>query len=66
MGKTYVTVQGDMWDAISYKLYGSEKYTGLLMQANMEFLDTFVFSAGTVLNVPALEAGKAADMPPWR
>ena len=66
MGKTYVTVQGDMWDAISYRLYCSEKYMGLLMQANMEYLDIFVFSAGTVLAVPALETGKAADMPPWR
>lgn len=66
MVKTYVTVQGDMWDAISYRLYGSEKYMGLLMQANMEYLDVFVFGAGTVLAVPAREDEKTADMPPWR
>ncbi len=66
MVKTYVTVQGDMWDAISYRLYGSEKYMGLLMQANMEYLDVFVFGAGTVLAVPAWEDEKTADMPPWR
>ena len=26
MSNTYSTVQGDMWDMISYRVYGSEKY----------------------------------------
>lgn len=64
--KTYTTVQGDMWDSIAYKLYGNEKYMCLLMQNNMELLDTFIFGAGTVLNVPELDAETEADMPSWR
>ncbi len=64
--KTYTTIQGDMWDSIAYKLYGNEKYMGLLMQNNLELLDIFIFGAGTVLNVPELESEAEADMPPWR
>ena len=64
--KTYTTIQGDMWDSIAYKLYGNEKYMGLLMQNNMELLDIFIFGAGTVLNVPELESEKEADLPSWR
>lgn len=64
--KTYTTIQGDMWDSIAYKLYGNEKHMGLLMQNNMELLDIFIFSSGTVLNVPELEEESEADMPSWR
>jgi len=64
--KTYTTIQGDMWDSIAYKLYGNEKYMGLLMQNNMELLDIFIFGAGTVLNVPELASEVETDMPSWR
>ena len=49
MAKTYTTQQGDAWDAIAHKVYGSETYTGWLMQNNLPLLDIFVFEAGTVL-----------------
>lgn len=64
---TYTTIQGDTWDAISYKVYGDTKYTGWLMQNNFPLLDIFVFSAGTVLRTPAVpEGGNTADAPIWR
>lgn len=66
MAGTYTTIQGDMWDSISHKVYGSEKYMGVLMQNNMELLDTFIFGAGTVLTVLDLEAEAESDMPSWR
>ena len=50
--KTYTTVQGDCWDQIAFKLYGSEKYMKLLAEANLPLLDYLVFPSGTVLNVP--------------
>ena len=46
MAKTYTTQQGDAWDAIAHKVYGSETYTGWLMQNNLPLLDIFVFEAG--------------------
>lgn len=33
MAGTYTTQQGDAWDAIAHKVYGSEKYTGWLMKS---------------------------------
>lgn len=64
---TYTTIQGDVWDAVAFKVYGDVKYTGLLMQANFKLLDIFIFSAGTVLTVPVIpEEGDEADAPVWR
>ena len=66
MGRTYTTIQGDMWDLIAYKMYGSEKHMDILIWANLELLDTFIFDAGTVLVVPALESRIDAALPSWR
>lgn len=67
MEKTYTTKQGDAWDQIAYQVYGDEKYTGWLMQHNFPLLDTFVFSAGVVLQTPAPpEDDELANLPVWR
>lgn len=67
MEKTYTTQQGDVWDAIAYRVYGDETYTGWLMQNNFPLLDTFVFSAGIVLQTPEpTESDGLADLPIWR
>lgn len=66
MEKTYVTIQGDMWDAISHKVYRNENYAGVLMQANLELLDIFIFGAGTVLAVPEIKPEATAGLPSWR
>lgn len=67
MATTYITQQGDAWDAIAYKVYGSTAYTGHLMQANFPLLDIFVFDAGVVLQVPDLPAeDDTAALPIWR
>ena len=44
--KQYQTIQGDMWDSIAKKVYGTEKAMELLMQANPAYLDTAVFCGG--------------------
>ncbi len=67
MANTYTTQQGDAWDVIAFRVYGSEKYTGFLMQANFKHLDTFVFDAGVVLQTPALpEDAEESAAPFWR
>lgn len=66
MAGTYTTVQGDTWDKISYEQYGSEKYMGILMQANLPLLDVFVFGTGTVLQIPDLPEETDEDLPEWR
>lgn len=67
MGNTYTTIQGDTWDIIARKVYGSEKYAGHLMQANFPLLDIFQFDAGTIMQTPPLpEKERSASGPDWR
>lgn len=62
----YVTVQGDTWDIISYKVYGSSKYVGILMENNYPLLDIFIFSAGIEVSIPELPVEELDDLPEWR
>ena len=62
----YVAVQGDMWDSISYKFYGSEYYVSNLMLANPDYINTVVFDGGEVLSIPALSTQDTTVLPPWR
>lgn len=65
--KTYITNQGDMWDGISYKLWGNEYHVAELIEANPRHVETSVFSGGIVLNVPEIaEPALAHGLPPWR
>ncbi len=67
MAGTYTTRQGDAWDAIAHRVYGSVKYTGWLMENNHPHLDTFRFRAGVVLQTPDPPADSLANnMPIWR
>lgn len=66
MSKTYTTIQGDTWDLIAYKLYGSEKYMKNLIEANWPLLEVLVFSSGTVINVPDIPEDSDKDAPFWR
>lgn len=67
MAETYTTIQGETWDEIAYKVYGSEGYATLLMESNYPLLDILVFSAGTVLNTPDIPWYEDSDeLPPWR
>ena len=35
--RQYRTIQGDMWDGIAFKVYGSEAYMNTLLEANQEY-----------------------------
>lgn len=66
MAGTYTTKAGDMWDSISYELYGDEFRMTELMRANPEQLGTVVFGDGVELVVPEIEAPVADTLPPWK
>ena len=66
MSRTYTTVAGDLWDYIAYREMGSCQYMNLLIDANRQYADTAVFSAGTVLNIPDVEKKAAYAAPPWK
>lgn len=62
----YTTIQGDAWDLISYKIFGTEAYMGELMRANREHIDTLIFNDGVVLNVPEIVYEEPDSVPYWR
>lgn len=66
--RTYTTVQGDLWDSIAYRQLGSTSHTDKLMNANLQYLDVYVFPAGVVLNLPEItENGvESTNLPPWK
>lgn len=66
MNKTYTTISGDMWDMIANKQMGSVLYTDKLIQANAKYAAFFVFPAGIVLTIPAVEDEPSAELPPWK
>ncbi len=63
----YMTIQGDTWDLISWKIYGAERYMQQLIEANWDHADTLIFSSGTVLKAPVIDTTETADeVPFWR
>lgn len=66
--RNYTTTQGDTWDIISLKMYGSELFTDRLVSANFAQRNTAIFGAGVVLTVPQVNANQiqSTNLPPWR
>lgn len=65
--RTYTTRSGDTWDLIAYAQLGSCRYVNLLIEANQNYIDTAIFSAGTILTLPEITAEiKTENLPPWR
>lgn len=63
---TYTTKSGDMWDSIAYKQLGSTSYTGLLINANLEYKDFYLFPSGIVLTLPEIQRTINSKLPPWK
>jgi phage tail protein X len=61
----YTTIQGEMFDFISYKIYGAEKYMGILIRANPQYAHTMRFDAGVNLNVPTISTSAPISQTAW-
>lgn len=68
MSKTYVTVEGDMWDSIAYKTIGSVMYTDQVIALNPQYVQYYILPAGLEVTLPELEDTRitSAMMPPWK
>lgn len=62
----YTTVQGDTWDIIALKVYGSEKHIGKIMLANPELANIIYFSANVEVICPDIEIQASGNIPPWK
>ncbi|MEK4713477.1 tail protein X [Sporosarcina sp. FSL K6-5500] len=62
----YTTIQGDTWDSISYRIYGTGYVMEQLIEANIEHVAIAVFGAGVVIQTPEIDTVQAsASVPPW-
>ncbi len=66
MADTYTTKQGDMWDSIAKKCYGTEDGINALMEANDSYVNIVVFPAGVTLTLPEYTKPVTTVLPPWR
>lgn len=66
----YVTVSGDMWDAIAYKLYGTERAAGEIIELNPQYHEYAILPGGLRLRVPTEPecntTAVASTLPPWK
>lgn len=66
----YVTTQGERWDSLAWKFYGSVKSMNILIDANPAIALSGVLDAGTKVIVPIVEATSetitASNLPPWK
>lgn len=64
---TYTTVQGDKWDSVCFKVFGSTDDVDRLMMLNLEHIGLYVFPAGIILQLPVvLPEEKNYKLPPWK
>lgn len=66
MSRTYITVQGDMWDSIAFSQLGDVAYTDRLMNLNRKYVGYYTFPAGVELVIPELTESVSDTLPPWK
>lgn len=63
----YRTIQGDTWDLISFKVFGSELYLKELILANPNLMEYIILPSGLEINVPKLQIdSQSKNLPPWK
>ena len=62
----YVTIQGDTWDIIAFRMYNNERLMHILIEANPQYINIAVFSANCVLDIPEVPTAIGISFPPWR
>ncbi|ARK26007.1 hypothetical protein SporoP37_15885 [Sporosarcina sp. P37] len=61
----YNVTQGETWDLIAFKLWGSEYLLPLLLEANPLYREVVIFSGGEQLEVPEIDDAIYTDRPSW-
>lgn len=61
------TVQGDTWDILSVRAYGSTEFMDELIGANPDYRKVVIFPAGVEIAVPAIDTAQTVqNLPPWK
>lgn len=65
--RKHTTSQGEMWDGISLKYYGTENAMNTLIDANPTYRETFIFGGGIILDIPEIDTSSInMNLPPWK
>lgn len=66
----YTVKQGERWDSLAWKFYGSVKSMNVLIENNPTIPLSAVLAAGTQIIVPIIdntsEIVKSTNLPPWK
>ena len=65
MANKEITSQGQAWDQVSLKRYGSEKQMGVLLPANSDEIDALLFEGNVSLEIPEATPLRTKSLSPW-
>lgn len=63
----YITIEGETWSSIAWKMYGAMSGIETLIKENNIPADTII-PAGTILHIPIIEDTEiiTTNLPPWK
>ena len=65
--KIYITQEGECWDEIAKKVYGTEKLMHVLLSANPDLRNYLVLPGGLEIVCPEVEVETLPEvLPPWK
>ncbi len=64
---SYITTEGDAFDALALQFFGEETMAWRIMEMNPDYRDVLIFGAGVQLKIPVVELTDSLEaLPPWR
>lgn len=62
----YETTQGDTWDLISFKVFGTERFSKKIAQNNLTYIKTVIFPPGVKILIPnEIKVEEKGEKPAW-
>ena len=66
----YITQEGERWDTVSFKMYGTANEVQRIIDANPNVVINDRLKGGLVLEIPVVDANNLTtnkeDLPPWK
>lgn len=66
----HITIEGERWDSIALKMYGSASMMNKVMEANPDVPRDDRLPAGVILDIPIINEAEvltdAEKLPPWK
>lgn len=61
----YNPKQGETWDEVSYKVYGTDEYMHILLRDNLSLSHLLTFTGNENIVVPDIPEEELEVVPPW-